>query len=166
MRHSDVESNNPRVETSEELNPIVVPVKLYEFFMANGKTGLEAMRVWLHLVYTARKQHTNQVWALNTYLQKGTGFGERKIKECKAWLHKHNLITYVQRKESGTQRITQWFIRVHGSKQATGAEIDPVEEKATGAVSTGVAFHPCGFDGQMLKDNNQMLKTNNKGGGS
>ena len=142
---------NKEIEIAEELNPIVLSVDLYEFFYAHGKEGLEAMNVWLHLVYTARKQATNQVYAKNTYLTKGTILGEKKVRTAKSFLHRHNLIAYVPRRSENGNTIENWYIRVHGVKQL-------VQNPSTRAISTPVQINPCLYGGQMLKDNNKMLK--------
>lgn len=144
---------NVNVILDEELTPIILPIKLYEFFMANGKQGMEAKTLWEHLVYTARKQSTNQVWANNTYIQNGTGYGERKVKELKSWLKKHGLISYIQDKDPKTGKILKTYIRVKGCSQSTGA------------VSARVDNRTCGFDGQMLKTNNEILKNKNESKG-
>ena len=137
------------IELDEELSPIVVPIKLYKFFMAHGKKGHEAMTVWLHLVYTARMQATNQVWANNEYLKKGTGYGEKKVRDLKTWLHRHNLIAYVQHQDKQTGLMGKTYIRVHGAKQL----------KTTGeAIPASADIHPTGYDDQMLKNSNKMLK--------
>jgi hypothetical protein len=120
MEHAEQELKNEQVELDPQLNPIILPTTLYEFFLNNGRTGIEAMTVWLHLVYTARRQSTNQVWANNIYLQNGLQLGERKIRTLKAWLHKHGLIEYVDqaRDSRGTfKEQEKRYIRVKASSQ-------------------------------------------------
>ena len=81
--------------------PIIVSPGLYEFFLDHGKVGLEALLLYLHLQYTARRQKTNRVWARDAYLSGGLKFGKLKIKTLKAFLHKHRLIEYHQDHEFG-----------------------------------------------------------------
>ena len=157
MNNQPTNQNNSteHVELSEELSPIVTPIELYEFFMAHDSLGRDAKDVWEHLVYTARKQHTNQVWAKNVYIQNGLSMGEKKVKAAKKFLADHNLIRYI--KETDEQgRVVNWYIRVHGVKQLK--KIPENLEESTGAVSTRVEIHPCGKDEQMLKYKNEMLK--------
>jgi len=157
MNNQPTNQNNTteHVELSEELSPIVTPIELYEFFMAHDSLGRDAKDVWEHLVYTARKQHTNQVWAKNVYIQNGLSMGEKKVKAAKKFLADHNLIRYI--KETDEQgRVVNWYIRVHGVKQLK--KIPENLEESTGAVSTRVEIHPCGKDEQMLKYKNEMLK--------
>lgn len=149
-----------RVALEEELSPIIIPLSLYRFFLANGKIGREAKAVWEHLVYTARLQETNQVKATNTYIQNGLELGERKVKQLKSWLKKHGLISYVQRKDD-KGRIIETYIRVHASSQAIGT-VEP-EKVSTGAETARVENRTGGSDGQMLKGTSKCLKEEGKG---
>jgi hypothetical protein len=55
-----------------------------------------------HLIFTARLQATQQVRANNSYLAKGLGWGQAKVKQAKSWLHNAGLIEYVRaRKDNG-----------------------------------------------------------------
>ena len=56
----------------DEMQPhdlIFVTRKQYKMFYAHGKVGMEAMYLYLHLMFTAREQETNQVWANENYLK-------------------------------------------------------------------------------------------------
>ena len=101
-------STNPEqfagIELDENLRPIVVFPKTYRFFLAHGRIGIEALSLYLHLIFTAELQHNNQVWAVDTYLRNGLAIGERKLKQLKAFLKSHGLIAYVQERDPETGR--------------------------------------------------------------
>ena len=55
-------------------------VGLYKLFLSQ-KGGHEAFQLYIHLMFTARLQETNKVWAKNSYLMKGVGMGVPKLKK-------------------------------------------------------------------------------------
>jgi hypothetical protein len=73
---------------------------LYECFRANGKAGDDALSVYLHLLWSYRRQKTNRVWANNSYLQKGLDIGERRLEYAKALLCRMRLITKVHSRDA------------------------------------------------------------------
>lgn len=135
-----------------EYEPLILPVRQYEFFMANGSRGIEAMTLLLHLLYTSRRQHTNQVWAANTYIRKGLSLGERTVKRAKAFLHEHGFISYVQpRNSAGTMEknyIRLNYIRNPGKR----------EDSTAGAFTAPPVNRTTGDSIQMLEETIEMLK--------
>ncbi len=87
-------SENEHKEKEHQL--ICMSIGIYEFFIAHGKGGVEAMLVYNHFIYTARLQKTNQVWAVNSYLSKGLNMGINRIQRAKTFLKKHGLIKYTR----------------------------------------------------------------------
>ena len=77
---------------NHEEDLIFMTVKQYSFFLANGELGMESKAVYEHLMFSARLQQTNQVYATDSYLKKALPFGNAKIKKCKAWLIYNNFI--------------------------------------------------------------------------
>lgn len=77
-----------------EDDDIHMTVGLYDFFMANKAS--DAMRVYLHLFRTSRRQDTRSVWANTTYISKGCGIGQGRVKAAKAWLADKGIIQYRQ----------------------------------------------------------------------
>ena len=73
---------------------IFCTVGMYKLFLAND--ALDAFLMYMHLMFTARLQETNQVWANQEYLQKGLGWGRDRVKKAKSMLSKLGLIEYVQ----------------------------------------------------------------------
>jgi len=77
-----------------EDDDIRMSVGLYEFFMAHK--AADAMRVYLHLFYTARRQQNKSVWANTKYISKGSKMGQGRVKTAKAWLAEKGIIEYRQ----------------------------------------------------------------------
>lgn len=152
---ADFETDEDLVTVDIEYEPLILPVKQYEFFMANGAQGIEAMTLLLHLLYTSRRQHTNQVWAANTYLRQGLDMGERTVIRAKKFLHDHGFISYHQAKDeasgqfSGKNYIRVNYMRNPGPRQvATGVEQTP----STAATAIAVPAYKC------LKKQSKCLK--------
>ena len=153
-----------KIELELRNYPILISPKLYEMFLSQGRAGMESFLLYFHLQYTARKQKTNQVYALNTYLSKGTGMGTKKIRRAKAFLQRQGLIKYVWRRNA-VGKIEQVYIKlpfIYGKQKvkASEASIAPVDS-ASGAVSalegqktTRVDNDTCRFERQMLKTKN------------
>ena len=147
---------------------IFISVKLYNFFLANGKTGRDALRVYWHLMATARKQKTNQVWATNGFICKGTGLCAKAVTKAEKWMVEKNLIQLIKgRKEKGKWKKT--FIKiVHmpGLKRTQTVE-DEIQEiirnpKSTilhRTVDSGGPVKPRAvIDRQVLELNNEFLE--------
>lgn len=145
------------VVLDEEYHPLILSMGQYRLFMKHGKAGREAMALLLHLMFTARLQHTNQVWAKDSYLKQGLDMGEKKVKAAKALLVKLGIIEYVRTRDDAGQ-LGEVYIRVRympsseasqKAAEASGAETAPVD--TTGAKTTRVDIHPSGKDEQMLE---------------
>ena len=148
-------------------NLIVLSASQYEFFISNGKEGIDAMTLYLHLLYTARLQKTNQIWANNSYLMKGLKWGEAKVKKAKSFLKKNDFIEYVAHRKKTTKCTERHYIKLkYIHKKSTilkAVEMDCIikNEKTTctkldllGQKSTGLKSNRVGSKGQMLKYNN------------
>ncbi len=96
------------VEKSYDIIPI--SVGLYSMFLAHGKDGLIANMVYQHLIYTARLQETNQVWANDVYLSNALPLGKEAIRRAKTFLHRKGLIKYVQDRVNG--KMGPAYIRI------------------------------------------------------
>mgnify|MGYP000518897640 CR=1 FL=1 len=101
---------NIRIDKDHDL--IFCSVGLYKMFLANKSPGMEAKQLYDHLLFTARLQETSIIHANTSYLQKGLGWGQAKIKRAKAFLTKKGLISYVQRRGPNGQMM-DWFIQVN-----------------------------------------------------
>lgn len=105
-----VEGSEYRVEQSMDSLPPVT-VGLYRAFLAQGKTGLEGLGVYLHLLFTYRLQHTNIIRAEDGYLKDGLKIGDKKLKTAKSLLYKMGLIRYVRKRGAGG-RTERWFLEL------------------------------------------------------
>jgi hypothetical protein len=98
-----------KIDKNDDIIPI--SVGLYKLFLAGGSDGLDAKTLYEHLIFTARLQETQQVYANNEYLRAGLHWGLAKIKKAKAWLVAAGLIAYVQyRSPDGT--LSDVYIRI------------------------------------------------------
>jgi len=137
------EQNVDNVILDDWYNTIPVSVGQYEFFMANGKDGMDALLVLMHLIYTGRRQQTNQVWASVSYIRKGLSMGADRLKRAKSFLHEHGFIEYIQNRDEQTKQVGKTYIKVvYMPKKAGGLKSRPPVNRTTG-------------NGQeMLKENN------------
>ena len=92
--------------------PITISPGQHEFFMSHGKQGIDAEIVYIHLIYTARRQRTNQVWAAVRYICSGIAMGQRRVMTAKKFLADHGLIEYIHYIDKATKRHTKTFIRL------------------------------------------------------
>ena len=112
---------------------LFLTVGMYKLFLSQ-QGGHDAFQLYMHLMFTARLQETNQVWARDTYLMKGLGIGTPRLKKAKALLKKLGLIEYVRnRKEDGT--LDKVYIKMNfvTREPTTGIIIHPVDSHTTGA---------------------------------
>lgn len=108
----DDHQNMVDVHIDKDHDLIFCSVGLYKMFLANRSEGLEAKQLYDHLLFTARLQETNIIHANNSYLSKGLGWGQVKIKRAKTFLKKKGLISYVQRRGPSGQ-LHDVFIQVN-----------------------------------------------------
>lgn len=90
---------------------IWMTTSFYEFFLAHGKDGGEALRLFLHYQYTARRQGTNRVWANDAYVRKGLKWGSDKLIHAKKFLIEHKLIAVIQGKDK-ENKFTKVYIQI------------------------------------------------------
>ncbi len=178
---ADYDENEETIFVDAEYEPLILPVRQYEFFMAKGARGIEAMTLLLHLLYTSRRQHTNQVWAANVYIMKGLDMGERTVIRAKKFLAEYGFISYVRPKDAKTGQFKEktylkiTYMANPGKRmEARAAEDKPTEAPApTGdlptvelapetAATTIVESHHSGFDRQMLEEATEVLKEASK----
>ena len=149
---SDVYEN---VTLDEEYQPLLLSMGQYKLFMAHGAAGRDAMAVFLHLMFTARLQHTNQVKANLKYLAAGVSLGERSVKRAKALLAKWGIIEYYQpRREDGTvgeQYIRLRYMPTREATERAEAAIDGAE--TGGSLTAPPVDRTTGSDRQMLEVN-------------
>ncbi len=153
------ETANVRIDKDHDL--LVCTVGLYKLFVAHGRKGHEALSLYLHLMFTARLQETNQVKANKEYLCRGLGIGKVKLKALKSLLRKLGLIEYMQSR-SPDGKLQGQYIKVklwtrESVQQALTNQRDNNCTAGTNIVplaqETGPHAHrPTGASPQMLKE--------------
>src|SRR5580765_702330 len=73
----------------------------------------DALALYLFYAYTARWQHTNEVWATNSYVCQGLGWGVDKLKLVKRVLKELGLISDSQPQRGKGGRLVRWTLRVN-----------------------------------------------------
>jgi hypothetical protein len=118
------------IKIDKDSDIIPMTVGLYRFFLASGAAGQDAQALYLHLIFTARLQETQQVRANNVYLGNGLGWGQAKVRSAKSFLVKAGLISYVRgRGEDG--RVGEVYIRLR-FLQSHLIRSDVTEQDASG----------------------------------
>ena len=129
--------------------------------MLSLENPTDAIALYSHLIFTARLQKTNQVWANDTYLRIGLKWGWKRLKQAKAALKKLDLIEYIQRRDNSTQQYKKTYIRIKYivSEKYWESSAKPriSSRRAGGTLDGPAASRPTGFETQMLKEENKML---------
>lgn len=88
-----------KISIEADYDIIFTTVAKYKLFMSYGKIGMDAYLLYSHLMFTARLQKTNKVFANNTYLRQGLNWSKEKLQKAKNLLYDLNLIKTKQRKD-------------------------------------------------------------------
>jgi len=149
------------VTAEDDYNPLLVPLKLYEFFMAHESPGMDAYLVFSHLLYTAKRQHTNKVWATVEYLKKGLSLGIPRVKAAKAFLREHGIIEYRQDSDETGKRLKTYieikYLRNPGAREPSKApDIKETQSNTGGIKNRPPADRTTGFRRQMLEEAIEM----------
>lgn len=143
-------------ENQDHLPPLTVG--MYRAFVAKGRAGMQALMVYLHLLFTYRLQRTDHVYATNDYIQRGLGMGERIIKNAKGLLRKMGLIETIRRRDD-KGRIAKTYLKLNllpnPGANTIGAGIVPLD-------TIGAVFHPVDLDRKCLKKKKKMLEEENR----
>ncbi|MDC7234561.1 MAG: hypothetical protein PQJ58_15125 [Spirochaetales bacterium] len=134
---------------------LIVSVKMYKFFMAHGKDGLEAKQLYDHLLFASRVQGSKAVKANVNYIKNGLGWGVAKVKKAKAFLSAAGLIQYSQNQGKDGQfgdhkiilkstwdaeSLMAWIQKKaerSGQNDTGGTEIDPPENQVLPVDNSG-----------------------------
>jgi hypothetical protein len=121
-----------KLPTDKDSDVLFCTVKTYKLFLAHGRLGMEALALYMHLIFTARLQGTNRIRATDKYLMNGLQVGEKKLRSLKAFLRISGLIDYVQDRSDG--RIKAYYIQVNFPSQENSGEANsaPVERDRWG----------------------------------
>ena len=101
----------------------------YALFMSYGKTGIDAMALYMHYQFTATLQATNSVWAADRYCRQGLDWGRDRFEKAKALLIELGIIEVKQSKtEQG--KFGKIYIKIKRSKaQLEPNDLDRLPEK-------------------------------------
>jgi len=101
--------DNILIEADGDL--VFVTVAKYKLFLSYGKIGMNAYLLYSHLMFTARLQKTDTVWAKDLYIRKGLNWGSQKLLKAKALLKDLNLIETIKKRDK-KGKIEGWYIKV------------------------------------------------------
>ncbi len=142
-----------RVDYRQDSLPLAAG--LYEAFLAKGKAGRDGLLVYLHLLYTYRRQGTNQPWATKSYLEQGLRMGHRRISIARSLLSEMGLIGYVRDRSSGG-RLGKVYTRLNlvpNPSVTTGPETGPMVNASEKPEDHHRSPHRrCGSGRQMLEE--------------
>jgi len=132
-----------RFELDGEDDFIIVSVRMYKFFMAHGKDGLDAKALYDHLVFASRVQGTKSIKANISYIKNGLGWGIVKIKKAKAFLKAAGLIEYSQNQDdSGQFQGQKILIKSRWDAGALQAWIDKKSHQKDEELTDGIETVP------------------------
>lgn len=78
-----------KIILDDNFSPILLTLGQYEFFISHGKQGIDALILYIHLIYTARRQHENQSWTAGDYLNL---MSNDRIKKAETFLREHGFM--------------------------------------------------------------------------
>ena len=111
---------------------LTMTVGLYEFFMAEEAN--DALRVYLHLLYTARRQANRSVWANTGYISSGCGMGRARVKVARAWLVEKGVVQIrkdVARGKGGKITGSKSYIVLQTTISPRGSVTEPTGDRTS-----------------------------------
>ena len=96
---------------------IFVTVAKFKLFMSRGAEGMDAYALYSLLMFTARLQKTNSVWANEEYLKTGLGWGKSRLRKAKELLFELGLIEYSKQVKNEFGHFEKRFIVVKTSSK-------------------------------------------------
>lgn len=126
---SKIKYENIGVENDGDI--IFITISKYKLFLSYGKVGIDAMTLYLHLMFTARLQATNKVWASNYYVRQGLKWSKERLLKAKNLLSDLDLISQEQKKDDAG-KFQKTYITV--KTKTTTLEFG---ENITGGLKTG-----------------------------
>lgn len=137
---------------------IFITVSKYELFLSYDKVGIDAYILYSHLIYTARLQKTNSIWANNKYLRQGLNWGKDRLQNAKNLLTELDIIKEKQGKDENG-KFTKKYIIV----KTRTVPLEPVSsEPDNGPAGTPNQETNALTKKEMLKQKKEMLIKKNK----
>jgi len=122
----DIDFDNIAIEVDGDL--IFITVAKYKLFMSYGSIGMDSFLLYCHLMFTARCQKTNQVWANDNYIRTGLHWGSERLRKAKNLLYDLGIIEKVQKRDKNGH-FEGNYIKV--KTKTTPFEIECIENAAT-----------------------------------
>lgn len=136
-----------------------ITTKKYELFLSYGKIGMDAYLLYSHLMYTARLQHSNSVWANNRYIRDGLRWTKERLLKAKNLLRDLELIGEKKdRNEKGQLGKPYIIVKTKASPfeinniKTSGLENQPVDNPVGGFLTTNALTNK-----EMLERENKCL---------
>jgi hypothetical protein len=117
--------NIDNIKTEVDGDLVFVTVAKYKLFLSYGKIGMDACLLYMHLIFTARLQQTNQVKANNMYLRQGLCWTKERLSKAKSLLFDLTLIETIQTRDK-FNKFTGHYIKV--KTKTTPFEIEKIEK--------------------------------------
>lgn len=153
------EINYDEIGIDVEHDILFLTVSKYKLFLSHGKNGMDALTLYLHLMFTARLQKTNCVKANNIYIRQGLNWTKERLRKAKNLLFDFDLVSQIQRKDKKTGKFTGFYLEI---KTKTSF----LELKTSDLKTSHVENQTGGFLTSNALTNKQMLKQKNKDGAS
>lgn len=129
---------------------IFITVAKYKLFMSYEKIGMDAYCLYSHMMFTARIQETNQIYAKNNYLRGGLGWSRERVQKAKNLLIELGLVEEIITKGEGG-KFSGRYLKVHTKK--TPFEIksisSPYDENTVDG-ENGQTVHPSAGNSQQM----------------
>ena len=128
-----------------EVGIVGMTAAMYSAFIMydNGefrKKGADALVLYLHYMWTALRQDTNQPRALDSYCMTGLGWGRDKLRGAKEVLLDMGVVEYIQKRtESG--RMGDFYVRLKYLKAHPGGGLPPGGKPARGEQPTNASLN-------------------------
>jgi hypothetical protein len=106
---NDINFDKIGIEIEDDI--LFITISKYKLFLSRGSVGIDALSLYLHLMFTARLQKTNQVKAKNIYLKKGLRWGKERLLKAKNLLYELNLIELIQKRDENG-KFTESYLKV------------------------------------------------------
>ncbi|MDY6894359.1 MAG: hypothetical protein SVO01_02925 [Thermotogota bacterium] len=155
-------------KVNTEMDGFSLPLTIgkYKLFLEyRDKGGIDAMNLYLHLLFTGINQKTNQPHATNSYIMWAFGWGKTRLIKAKNLLKKFGLIEIIQKfKENG--KFDKKYIKVLSitplSMQKEISDTQRRDQERPACPTPGVPNARRVADHKCLKEEDKYLKEEDK----
>jgi hypothetical protein len=104
--------NKEKYEFSLEKQLVILSVQTINKLLSFGKSGTDALTLYVFYYHTAKWQETNQPKATPSYCMKGLGWGKARFLSADKILRDLNLVEKIAVKDK-KNRIIGWYVRLN-----------------------------------------------------